>query len=442
MSGFASKWRLAAIVAALAAAACDSAPVTPVGEDDGPSDTTGNGNGNGTVQRATLTVKVVIDAADAPLAAAAGFGVEGLSVRLVRPASADPPRTSTTDVSGIAEFADLQQGSYQVSVERPLTPAEIDRLPVDARDATIFAGGKNLTVSPPNAFANVDLVAARRGSLVISEVYIFNEQVPGGTAGYAHYIELYNNGDTTVHLDGMLLFRTQGLHACSDPPALAGDINVDMRLDPDAVWAFPIHRFPKIPGDARLRVEPGQARVVALDAVDHRPIGPGMQNLALAHFEYIGDAADPDNPNALNMINVSRVSTASHGMELQASGVIGIALPVAEDTLQLQRLVAINGGSYHRIPREAVLDVLSQDMAPEVFAIYAGTSLRRCDPFTAPEFDRAPAQLTNQAVPKAISRKSLGFTPSGIEILSDTRNSSRDFELANPLRRSLARPPG
>jgi hypothetical protein len=167
-----------------------------------------------------------------------------------------------------------------------------------------------------------------------------------------------------------------------------------------------------------------------------------MQNLAQARFEFIGDAADPDNPGALNMIRITRPVNASHGMALQAGGVIGIALPVALDTLQLERRVAIDGGSYFRIPRDAVLDVFSQDMAPEVFAIYSGTSLRRCDPFAAADFDRAPAQLTKPTVPQAIARRSLGFTPAGNEILQDTRNSARDFELVSPLRRSLAKPPG
>lgn len=418
-------------------AACDPAPVTSSNGGDGP-DTTGNG---GAVQRATLNVSVSIDTADAALATAAGFGVEGLTVRLVRPASSEPPMTALTGSTGIATFSNLQQGAYQVSVERILTATEIARLPEDARDATIFAGGTSLSVAPPTASVAFDLVAARRGSLVISEVYIYNELVPGA-GNYGHYVELYNNGDTTVRLDGMLLFRTQGLHACSAPPALQGDLNADMRLDAGGVWAYPIHRFPSIAGDARLEVRAGQARVVALDAVDHRPVGSGMQDLRQAQFEFIGDAADPDNPSALNMIRMTRFVNASHGMALQAGGVIGIALPVAQDTTQLERRVALDGGSYFRIPSAAVLDVLSQDMAPEVFAIYAGTSLRRCEPFAAPEFDRAPAQLTNFSVPKAIARKPIGFTPAGAEILQDTRNSSRDFELAQPLRRSLARPPG
>jgi hypothetical protein len=44
-------------------------------------------------------------------------------------------------------------------------------------------------------------------------------------------------------------------------------------------------------------------------------------------------------------------------------------------------------------------------------------------------------------VPKASSRKSLGRTASGLEILQRTRNSARDFQLADPLRRSLRRVP-
>jgi len=55
-------------------------------------------------------------------------------------------------------------------------------------------------------------------------------------------------------------------------------------------------------------------------------------------------------------------------------------------------------------------------------------------------FERDPSQIAEYTIPKAIARNSLGRTASGVELLQRTRTSSRDFEYAEPLRRSLQKP--
>ena len=52
----------------------------------------------------------------------------------------------------------------------------------------------------------VRVPAARKKGLIISE-FAFNSGVLPGVTGYSNggYFELYNNGDTTVYLDGMLV---------------------------------------------------------------------------------------------------------------------------------------------------------------------------------------------------------------------------------------------
>ena len=63
--------------------------------------------------------------------------------------------------------------------------------------------------------------------------------------------------------------------------------------------------------------------------------------------------------------------------------------------------------------------------------------LRVCEPFASPVFERAAATLGSASEPCAISRRSLGYTPTAAEILQRTRASARDFVLATPLLRSL-----
>jgi hypothetical protein len=90
---------------------------------------------------------------------------------------------------------------------------------------------------------------------------------------------------------------------------------------------------------------------------------------------------------------------------------------------------------YTRLPSEYILDILSQEYTPYVFLPEDGDP--RCKPWTAERYDRAPAYLRHNHQRKAVARKSLAFTADGREILQRTRNSERDLQWAEPLRRSL-----
>jgi hypothetical protein len=153
--------------------------------------------------------------------------------------------------------------------------------------------------------------------------------------------------------------------------------------------------------------------------------------------------SDPDNPGAANLIHF-RTTGVPSGANFINSTLLGIALPVASDTNDLERAVLVNtsssGGELSRawrVPREAILDVGAFVPTPDREELLPGVL---CEPFINPVFDRSPAPLQSGLIIKAISRKSLGFTESGIEILQRTRTSERDFDYASsPLLRSLRR---
>ena len=131
--------------------------------------------GPATVQRSSLTVRVRIESVDATVASAAGVGVSGIAVRIVRivrTGATSDSRTATTSDDGTARFDNLLEGVYQVSIERRLSAAEIAKVPIADREVTVFAGGGQQVLSPPaNAAVDVALIANRRGSVVLSEVF-------------------------------------------------------------------------------------------------------------------------------------------------------------------------------------------------------------------------------------------------------------------------------
>ena len=242
------------ILLAALTAACTPGRITDTPRSGTPSDTSGQ-HDTTVVQRATLNVHLAIDdTADARIAATTGVSVSGLTVRLMREASSEAPRTALTDTAGNVRFTHLVPASYSVSVEGPLTPGELALLAPDDRDASMFAGGTSIYVSPPTTANYVSLVAARRGSLVVSELYVFVSMINncGGCGQFGQYVEFYNNGDSTVYLDGMLFFRTNLAMAISWIPPAEPEYPCSLdsmeRLDDTGIWASTIERFPGVVG--------------------------------------------------------------------------------------------------------------------------------------------------------------------------------------------------
>jgi len=397
-------------------------------------------NPGGTVQRTSLTVRVTVDAEDAALAARAGVTSAGLTMRLARVGAAVDVRTAVTTADGTARFEQLLEGQYDVSTDRVLTATESSRLLPDEKDVTLLAAGARVVVTPPAAReAQVALVATRRGSLVLSELYSYRPLLGITSYAFADYTEITNVADSVIYLDGVLLFRDYkpshgGFPEDNFCPSLES-----LRLDSTAVWVSSIYRFPGTGRSYPLR--PGEAAVFAMDAINHGAVVAGLPDLSRATFEEFGLDGDVDNPFA---VNVQRLTTGSpiavHGFPIVADRMYGIALPIAVDTNGLRRLVPAGlSDAAFRIPREAILDVAGFTLTPERNAATGAylAGWRECVPFASTAFERSPVRLMDSSRDFAMRRKSLGRTASGVELLQRTRTGARDFELAPPLRRSL-----
>lgn len=433
-----------ALCAMLLAGACGGGGVSETGTGPGPTppvDTTKPP----TVQRASITARVSIDPADATLATTAGVGVSGLTVRLTSSRASDPVRTATTGADGSARFDDLLEGVYTASVDRPLTAGEVARLAPADREASMFAGGGQVVLTPPTARSmDVALVGARRGSVVISEIFAnYGPLVfTGFNYVYGSYVELYNNSDTTAWLDGMLLALTPGWHGESSTGSCTGEVK-RLRLDSTSIYSSIILG---IPGSGRdYPILPGEAKVVAMDALNHQAAAPEKEQVDLsgAHFEQFFTDADIDNPFAVNV-------TRFYG---QTAGVFGRGMGYFSGALQhvllsrdarasfVEATFTTTGASgpvtwqIGKLPSAHVLDLVALEYSPQSFGYENNPP--RCTPWTAPAFDRAPAPLVHGHQRKAIARRGLGRTTAGHEIVQRTKNSERDFVWAEPLRRSL-----
>ena len=404
-----------------------------------------------TVQRAAIGVRVSVDPTDVALAQQAGISVGGLTVRLTSQRPGDPVRTAVTAADGTARFENLLQGVYSASVERRLSAAEVARLAVSDRDASVFAGSGQVILTPPTAGTlQMELVGARRGSVVISE--IFGNYGPLSTPPpnyvFGSYLEVYNNSDTTTYLDGMLLIRTPLWNTASSISGPCDTPDKLLRLDSTAVYAA--SSVIAFPGAGReYAIRPGEALVMAMDAIDHRAAAPDKEqvDLSRAHFEQFWSDADTDNPFAANMVRLLGNSGTVFGRGLPYFGGAQHVL-LSRDAWAVRREVPITNCSAFgcvpatalRFPSQHILDLwaLESHNSEPGWAV-AQVNFPRCVPWTSPAYDRAPAELGASTLPVAVRRRTVGFTTDGRAILQRTKNSARDLEHAVPLQRSLAK---
>jgi hypothetical protein len=393
---------------------------------------TGGGGGGGTVQRATLTVTIGVSGDDSAFAAALGSpnGVlAGAEVIIERVGTTGSRQFDTTEADGQVRFERLLGGTYSVRAVRLLSASETALLGPGAEDVNAFGGGSNLAVSAPSTDTTITIHAGRRGSLVISEVYAYSPRGVGGPSlnyFFGHFIELYNNSDTTIYLDGKVIARDMdGLMRDGDRfPCTIGE---EWRNDPDGIWSQHLYAFPGTGRDYPLA--PGQAVVVATDAIDHGAIQSGLPDLSGARFEFIG-SADVDNPSAVNMLNVGIrefISTLGHGLYFAgwADMVVVLADSMDVSTLPEDDVPVFTEPRHVRIPREKILDVFMTTPTPAVESAY---TYPLCPQGTNLYFEGQPANLRDLESPNTYRRRLLVVLASGRAVLMRTKTSANDFE--------------
>ncbi len=394
------------------------------GESPADADPGGGGDGPQDVERATLSVTVRVAGQDQAVAAKLGFtsGVPGVEVEIEREGTGER-FTAVSDGAGRVAFEELLEGNYRVSGVRLLEAAERGQLTGDDRDVNAFAGGMSVRVDPPGASAELVLTAGRPGSLVISEVWHGSFGLPSYFFGF--FLELYNNSDTTIYLDGKLVGK--GINAIRDYPKFPCSMYDHLRADPEGVWVGFVFRFP---GTGRqYPLAPGRAVVVATDAIDHRELAEGRLDLSGADFEFLG-TADVDNPAVPNLVAVSERSCClGKGLYLiKLDDILVIA-----DTADVDALPRaphphpeMADRKFIRLPADRVLDVLTYAME--------GFGYPVCPRPINERFDRQ-VNLSMTGDPEtrqALKRRPLFATPEGRLVLLRTRTSSRDFRLGDP----------
>jgi hypothetical protein len=366
---------------------------------------------------AELIVKVIPHSEDAGVAQQLGWsgGIPDADVVLTPADSSSPSDTARTDATGRAEFGSLPTGDYLVQVHRWLSPEERAML-APAESVNGWVGGGRITASGTGGPHTMTALASRRQSLVINE-WAFNDRWLAGFGNYPYggYLELYNNADTTVYLDGIVIAEV--VHgAVGESCTLFSKFN----NDPLGVW---VTWFQQLPGKgSEYPAAPGQKVRIATDAIDHRPIFPGALDLTSADFEFSGSRG-ADNPAVPNAIDIGFLAR-DHGLTFAGlNPVIAIAKPFS--LAGMARDVWPNGYPAGRIPITDLLDVLS------IGASYPPAIAVECPRLVSPAIDRDPSRVRGAASYEeyeySLVRRSTSLSNADRSVLQHTRSSALDF---------------
>jgi hypothetical protein len=318
---------------------------------------------------------------------------------------------------GAVSLSGLTPGRYLAAASRWLTAAERARLPItDAANGFLARGVVDVAGS---GIGSIAMVASRQRSLIISE-WAFNSQraTDGAGYGFGGFLELYNNADTTVYLDGMIL--AEGFNRDYDFPLSGCAENSPYTNDPDGVWTRFFQRFP---GSGRTYpLPPRQTAVVATDAIDHRPLSRVGVDLRNAAFESAGHL-DADNPAVPNLVEVGlTVHESGHGLTFRGTSVVTI-LAAAGDPATFAR-ARFAEADYLRIPRTLILDVLWVESPWDV-------GVPPCPRLVNPAFDRQGSRDrgTDEIAASQVSLSRLPSLAAGLggTTLRHTRTGALDF---------------
>lgn len=403
----------------LALGACDPGVVSVVrpGSSDGPD-----------VERKPFVVHAVVDPADRALADSLGWhgGVPGVEVHVLRHGTAEW-LIQETDSSGTALFEDLLPGYYRVYGERVLDDMEAELV-----GGVIRAFGDGRTIPAGETECELLLAADRRGSLVLSEI---GAGTPppwevGGSYYDGMFLEVYNNSDATIMLDGMIFGTTYVwvMNDGNDPAGWAGCAALEpIRTDPSGLYSNQMVAFPG--GGTEYPLGPGELRVIAVGAIDHTPVHPLLLDLSGADFEFGGDRAG-DNPAVPNMIDVGPRSFRLHPPPFLGSGIRFLARSLDVSSLPVA-LRDVWGEGYVLVPREALVDVV----AINVLWPDNDREILPCIPVVHRSLQRYEGGLyeigfgadTEYKAVRSVQRHALRLAPDGRIILMNTNTSAVDF---------------
>lgn len=378
-----------------------------------------------------------VDYGDATTAVSVRVGVElpgelargVLAGRAVLLTGSGGTATAETDAAGVATFADVTPGIYDVSTSWGLSADEYREQSGDenvTNGCTVTGSMAQLLITSDQRLTMPTSIALRR-DIVIGKVFYAGSRDENNRVYQAgKYVELYNQSDSAVDVSGLCL----GLCESESTPAYTLE-NIAAALGDSVVLLKQIFR---IPTDAGLVVPPGGTVLIVNSAIDHSTNNSREHDLSGADFEAKDTRGRTTNNPATPAMEVLHLSSeALSYMNLVQSGPCGVVIFRAskEEVDNWPTIYAYGrtrGTMFKTMPRRYVVDAV--DILRNT-ARGVDVSSKRLGPGLDAGYVNIDAVSGYSG--EVVYRKTSSVTADGRAILADTNNSSNDFQVSTTI---------
>lgn len=338
--------------------------------------------------------------------------------------------TAITDADGVATFGNIIPDVYDISCSWELTADEYQKVTNDDQvvSGCTVSGSLNSHLIKEEQTIQLSTQLNINRDIIIGKIFFAGSKDENNRPYDAgKYLELYNQSDNEVDVAGLYI----GLVEAESTQAYTLE-NLHEAFADSVVLMKQIFR---IPADTVCKVAPGGTVLIVNSAIDHSPIDAMESDLSGADFEAKDFSSRPvqNNPAtpALELIYTMYPSISI--MNLVQSGPCGVVIfRTDEDVSQWPLTYPYGktiGSQWILVPKRFIIDGVDV-LRIKTTGVEVGSKRLYNDIDAGYTYINAISGRNGEVVYRKTSKKAADGHP----ILSDTNNSSNDFQVSTTIK--------
>ncbi len=285
-----------------------------------------------------------------------------------------------------------------------------------------------------NASATIVSSKVSSGDLVISKVFYSASKKASGSGNYTfdQYVEIYNQRDEDVEIQGMYLalFETENKTSAYTIANLETDPDVKSALSGKLV----VKQIFQIPGDKTYTIGAGKSIIICNSAIDHTSLATVGHDLSGADFEVKTTNANYPHNEAVPAMNlIYSAFSAVDYMQFVASGLSSAGVMLlknnASSIVTAEDKLVTPFGKPTSTTRYALANLYYSIDVVEIIGNNKTSGIDATLKRVNDTYDKGMASTigTGGGIGETVYRKTAFVMPDGRKVLYDTNNSTTDF---------------
>lgn len=369
-----------------------------------------------TVQAVDFTISVKM-----PAGIKSGVAYSGQTINLIQ--GSQIKYSVKTDEAGVATFTGVIPDIYDISTSWDIDGETYTTIADgDVENRGVVIGGNLLSQAITNAVSDISLstVLSVKQSILISKVFYAGRK-DDNNKNYIgdQYIELFNNSDEEITLDGLYI----GILESESTAAYPASSNSD--------YLYTKQVF-RVPGEGSLyKLAAGATALIVNSAIDHRTAASTSFDLSNASFE-AKNTKNNNNPATQGLTLVYTAYAGIPSINFLAGGDFGVILfNTDEDVSEWENVYApgkTTGNIFKKVPANTVIDGVE---ALKNKTTGVDINAKRLYNFidAGCQFINATSGYTGEALIRKTAKEENGRV-----YLVDTNNTTNDFSISTDIK--------